>query len=54
MTDSDLLKITIDGVEYEVPKGRTIMEALDGLGPDGGHEGLPISARGRGIQVRWE
>ena len=32
MTDSDLLKITIDGVEYEVPKGHTIMETLDALG----------------------
>jgi len=32
VTDSDLLKITIDGVEYEVPKGHTIMETLDALG----------------------
>lgn len=32
MSDSDLLKITIDGVEYEVPKGHTIMQALDDLG----------------------
>jgi NADH-quinone oxidoreductase subunit G len=32
VTDSDLVKITIDGVEYDVPKGRTIMQALDEQG----------------------
>ena len=39
------------GVNATIPPAR---EALDDLGPDGGHEGRPISARGRGIRVRWE
>jgi NADH-quinone oxidoreductase subunit G len=32
VTDSGLVKITIDGVEYEVSEGRTILQALDELG----------------------